>query len=105
MTDVVLVLTTLDAEADGPAFALALVQARVAACVTILAPMVSVYRWKECVEQRSEQQLVIKTTAEQVEPLKAWLGANHSYSVPEVLVLPVSGGGAAYLAWLTESVG
>ena len=101
----VLILTTLGVAADAPAFARGLVEARLAACVSVLPPMTSVYRWKDGIEAEPEQQLVIKTTAAQVDALTAWVAAHHPYAVPELLVIPVAGGGEAYLAWLSSSVG
>lgn len=104
MTDAVLVLTTIGGQADAPAFARALVDARLAACVSILPPAVSIYRWKDGVEQEAEQPLAIKTTRARVEALRAWMAAHHPYEVPELLVVPVADGGEAYLAWLTAAV-
>ncbi len=104
MTDAVLVLTTLGGQADAPAFARVLVDARLAACVSLLPPMTSIYRWKEGVEQAQEQPVVIKTTRARLDALRAWMAVNHPYEVPEFLVLPVAEGGDAYLAWLRESV-
>lgn len=104
MSHPVLVLTTFPASWDGPATARQLVDARLAACVTVLPPMVSVYRWNDGITSEQEQQLVIKTTEARLEALRGWLAANHPYEVPELLVLPVEGGGEAYLAWLTASV-
>jgi periplasmic divalent cation tolerance protein len=104
MTDAVLVLTTLGGQADVPAFARVLVDARLAACVSLLPPMTSIYRWKEGVEQAQEQPVVIKTTRARLDALRVWMAVNHPYEVPEFLVLPVAEGGDAYLAWLRESV-
>ncbi len=104
MSQPVLVLTTCPASWDGPAAARQLVDARLAACVTVLPPVVSVYRWNDGISSEPEQQLVIKTTEARLEALQAWMAATHPYEVPEFLVLPVSGGGEAYLAWLTASV-
>jgi periplasmic divalent cation tolerance protein len=98
----VLVLTTLGAEADAIALARTLVAERLAACVNVLPAMTSIYRWKENVEQEREQQLVIKTSAAQLDALQAWLLANHPYDTPELLVLEASGS-AAYLRWVGES--
>jgi len=100
----VLVLTTLDAEADASSFAQTLVSERLAACVNVLPAMSSVYRWKGAVESAREQQLVIKTTAERIEAVKARLLELHPYEVPELLIVPVSGGSEPYLSWLSESV-
>ena len=65
MTDFVIVITTLPAEADIETFAAQLVEERLAACVNILPAMRSVYRWKSAVERADERQLVIKTTRSQ----------------------------------------
>ena len=100
----VIVLTTLGADADATAFARTLVEERLAACVNILPPMRSVYRWKGSVEEDREQQLVIKTSRERLETLQQRLHALHPYEVPEFIVLPIVGGSQAYLEWLAESV-
>lgn len=100
-----IVLTTLGADADAGALARTLVEERLAACVNVLPTMSSIYRWQGRVEQARERQLVIKTTAGQLPLLKARLGALHPYEVPELLVLTVSGGSEAYLAWLRDAVG
>lgn len=101
----VLVLTTLGADADGGAFARTLVGERLAACVNVLPPMTSVYRWKDAVEQDREQLLIVKTTADRLAALEARVRQLHTYDLPEFLVIPASGGSAAYLAWVNESVG
>ena len=95
-------LTTLGADADAIAMARALVDAGVAACVNVLPPMTSVYRWKGQVEQAREQQLVIKTSPAQRPALEAWLRAHHPYETPELLVLGADGS-EAYLRWIVES--
>jgi periplasmic divalent cation tolerance protein len=100
---VVIVLTTLPAEADAEAFAEALVQERLAACVSIGAPMTSVYTWHGSVERAGERQLILKTVGGRVPTLKARLASLHPYEVPELLVLPAADGGDAYLAWVRES--
>ena len=107
-SDAVLVLTTLPTGADGAGWGRRLVEARLAACVSVLPGLTSVYRWRdaagqETIEDAAEQQIVIKTTPARLEALKAWLAANHPYEVPELLVLPVAGGGDAYLAWISSS--
>lgn len=96
----VIVLTTFPADRDPHALASTLVQERLAACVNVLPPMRSVYRWEGKVEEASEHQLVIKTRAERVEAVKTRLAALHPYDVPEVLVLPIAGGSDSYLQWL-----
>ena len=99
----IVVLTTLPADADAAALARALVEARVAACVNILPPMMSVYRWREGIEEDAERQLVIKTTRARVGDLWERLRALHPYDVPEFVALPVVEGHEAYLRWVGES--
>ena len=101
---VVLVLTTIAAEADGAALARTLVDERLAACVNVLPAMTSVYRWKGQVEQDREQQVVIKTTRDLLAALDARLRELHSYELPEFLVIATGGGSEAYLQWVEESV-
>ena len=103
MTDYVLILTTLPAEGDAEKFARQLVEERLAACVNILPPMRSVYRWKDAIEQANERQLVIKTTRAQVTALENRLRTLHPYDVPEFVVLPIDAGSADYLSWLSEN--
>ncbi len=104
-TEFVIVLTTFAASADAVGFAGTLVEERLAACVNVLPEMTSVYRWRGKVEREPERQIVIKTTADRVEALRARVAQIHAYEVPEFLVLPVSGGSEAYLQWVSESLG
>jgi periplasmic divalent cation tolerance protein len=101
---VAIVLTTFPADADADALARTLVGERLAACVNILPPMRSIYRWQGAVEEASERQLIIKTAASRVAALKRRLADLHPYDVPEILVLPVSDGGERYLEWIGDSV-
>lgn len=101
---VAIILTTLGADADAAALARTLVEEGLAACVNVLPPMTSVYRWRGDVEQGREQQLIIKTTAARVGDLEARLKSLHPYELPEFLILPAAGGSSAYLAWVRDSV-
>lgn len=102
MADVVLILTTAPAGNAGEAIARVLVDERLAACVNVLAPMASVYRWQGAVEHETEQQLIIKTTSDRIAAIQARIGELHSYEVPECLVVQVADGGAAYLEWVAR---
>lgn len=101
----VLVLTTMAASQDADALARTLVDERLAACVNVLPPMQSIYRWQGRVESEIERQLIIKTSQDRLIDLQSRLLALHPYEVPEFLVIPVAGGTEAYLTWLRESVG
>ena len=101
--DYVLVLSTLPADADAAAFARALVEDRLAACVNMLPVMESVFRWEGRVDCETERQIVIKTLRARVPALWERVRALHPYAVPEFIVLPIVDGNAAYLNWLAES--
>lgn len=100
----VVVLTTFPADEDAGALARALVTERLAACVNVLPPMSSTYRWEDNVEVVSEHQLIIKTMAARVESLKQRLNELHPYDVPELLVVPLTDGAPTYLEWLRQSI-
>jgi len=103
--DYVLVLTTLPADADAGAFAHALVEARLAACVNLLPPMESVFRWQGKIDRDNERQILIKTSRQRVVALWERVRELHPYDVPEFIVLPIVDGNAAYLQWLGEATG
>lgn len=97
------ILTTLGASADAAAFARVLVSDRLAACVNVLPPMTSVYRWKGAIEEDREQQLVIKTTNDRVAAIEARFRELHPYELPEFVVLSAEASNA-YLEWIRDSV-
>ena len=101
--DYVIVLTTIPADADAPAFGRALVDERLAACVNLLPVMESVYRWEGRVEHESERQVVIKTARERVVALWERVREMHPYEVPEFVVIPIVDGNDAYLRWVGEA--
>ena len=105
MSDHVLALTTLPDGFDASQLAQELVAAGLAACVTILPAVKSVYTWKGVPQVESEQQLLIKTTADLVDSLWEVLKDRHPYDVPEFLVVPVVDGSPDYLQWIDRSVG
>jgi periplasmic divalent cation tolerance protein len=107
MNDVVLVFSTAPAAAgDDTAEQLArtLIDERLAACVNVHAPMVSMYRWKGAVERDSERQLVMKTTRERVPALEKRLRELHPYELPEFVVVEAAGGNEKYLEWVAQEV-
>jgi periplasmic divalent cation tolerance protein len=104
VSEIVLVLTTWPADFDAGALARTLVSERLAACVTILPPVRSVYTWDGATQDDVEQQLVIKTTRDGVDGLWQAVKARHPYAVPEFLVLPAADGNPDYLEWVSASV-
>jgi periplasmic divalent cation tolerance protein len=102
MTDLVLVLSTVADEEGAEALARTLVDERLAACVNLLPPMASVYRWKGKLERDTERQLVIKTSRDRVSALESRLKELHPYELPEFIVLPIESGSREYLGWMAE---
>jgi periplasmic divalent cation tolerance protein len=101
MSEIVILLTTLQDEERAEAIARALVTERLAACVNVLPPMISIYRWKGTVERDVERQLVVKTTRDRVAAVQSRVRELHPYELPELLVLPAAGG-AEYLDWVVS---
>lgn len=97
-----LVLTNCPDADCAEAIAAALVEAGLAACVNILAPARSVYRWQGAVERADEVPLLIKTTAARYAALEAAIRARHPYELPEIVALPIDRGLPAYLRWLAD---
>ena len=95
-----LVLTNLPDRAAAERIAELLVEQRLAACVNVLAPCRSVYRWKGALQRDEEHPMLIKTTAERYPALEQALRAAHPYEVPEIVALPVERGLPAYLDWV-----
>lgn len=103
--DVVLILTTCPDDARADALALALLEARLAACVNVLPPMGSQYWWQGRIERAAERQLVLKTTRAHVAAVEAFLAKHHPYELPECLVVAVADGSAAYVNWVRTETG
>ena len=97
-----LVLTNCPDEESANAIALALVEARLAACVNILPRVQSIYRWQGAVESATEIPLFIKSTAANYPALEATIRNRHPYQVPEIIALPVTHGLSAYLDWIAS---
>ena len=96
----VLVLTTLPDRAAADALGRSLVEARLAACVSVGAPVQSIYHWRGSIETSSEVPLTIKTDAELFDAVAAAIRGAHPYELPEILAVPVCNGTADYLAWI-----
>jgi periplasmic divalent cation tolerance protein len=99
------ILVTVSSPEEGDRIADALVGERLAACVNRLDGVTSVYRWKGAVERATESLLVIKTRRDLVDVLAARVRALHSYSVPEVVALPIVAGSPDYLRWISAETG
>lgn len=104
MDEYVILLTTVPDDGQvGQELAHALVNERLAACVSMLPMMHSTYRWQDQIATDTERQVIIKTRRGHIDAIKDRLRALHTYEVPELLVLPVAGGSSAYLDWIASS--
>ena len=104
MNPFIVVYVTVGSPGEGERLAHALVEERLAACVSRLGPVRSVYRWQGQIEQSEEELLIIKTKRDLFERLKSRVQKLHSYSVPEIIALPILEGNEAYLKWLEEQL-
>ncbi len=98
--ETLLVLTNCPDEEVANTIALAVVEARLAACVNILPHVQSIYRWQGSVESATEIPLFIKSTAANYPALESIIRRHHPYEVPEIIALPVAHGLPAYLNWV-----
>lgn len=99
-----IVLVTASSADEASRIARALVEERLAACVNVIPGLRSTYRWQGAVEQADEWLLVIKSARHLLSDLEARVRAAHSYAVPEVLALSITGGSEAYLRWLEAQI-
>lgn len=104
MNDKKIVLTTAGSREEAEEIAHALVERRLAACVNLVGPIHSVYRWQGKVETAAEHLLLIKTTAALFDSVAKAIRELHSYELPECVELPIEAGSVEYLRWIEESV-
>jgi periplasmic divalent cation tolerance protein len=99
-TDCIVVLVTAGSHEEGERIADALVTEQLAACVNLVGPIRSIYRWENQIQRDQEVLLIIKTRAALYAALEARVRAVHSYQTPEVIAVPIITGSEAYLDWL-----
>jgi periplasmic divalent cation tolerance protein len=100
MSEELVVLVTVPSREQGEAIAGAIVGEALAACVNVVGPIRSIYRWQGEVCRDDEHLLIVKTTAARYDALEARVRAIHPYELPEVIALPIERGSAPYLEWL-----
>ncbi|MEO8604882.1 MAG: divalent-cation tolerance protein CutA [bacterium] len=105
MTEALVVLVTVASRQAGEALAEVLVGEALAACVNIIGPIRSIYRWQGAVCRDDEHLLLIKTTSARYAELEARVRELHTYDNPEIIALPVAHGAAAYLEWIKGVTG
>ncbi|MHC4176414.1 MAG: divalent-cation tolerance protein CutA [Planctomycetota bacterium] len=104
MAEYIQVVTTTEHEEEAQAIARALVDQRLAACVQVLGPITSTYRWEGKLETSREWQCWAKSRRELFEQIEGAIRRLHPYQVPEILAVEILAGSRSYLAWLDEEV-
>ena len=104
MPEPVIVLITASSREEAEQIATTLVEEMLAACVNVIPGVASIYRWEGKVERAEEWLLLAKSRSDVMGELVQRVQALHSYEVPEILALPLAGGGEAYLRWLDGAV-
>ena len=102
MPDPIVVFVTCGSEEEALKIANALVEEHLAACVNLVSPVRSIYRWEGKIWDEKEWLLIIKTQKQRFEELEKKVKSLHSYSVPEIISLPIVEGSSSYLNWLEE---
>lgn len=99
----ILIISTTNNPAEANKLAGLLVEEKAAACVSISSRVTSVYRWKSNVEREEEIMLFIKTVKDNYKKVETLIVENHSYEVPEIISLPLTGGEEKYLQWIVDN--
>jgi len=103
MSDPIVVLVTCGSEEEALKIANVLVEEHLAACVNLISPIRSIYRWEGKIWDEKECLLIIKTQKQRFEELEKKVKSLHSYSVPEIISLPINKGSMSYLNWIKEN--
>jgi len=98
------VLVTCSSREEAEKISKTLVEEKLAACVNIISTIKSIFWWEGKIDEAEEHLLIIKTKAEKIENLIAKIKGLHSYSVPEIISLPVLEGNKEYLTWIEKSL-
>jgi periplasmic divalent cation tolerance protein len=104
MLDYIQVVTTTEHREDAERIARTLVEERLAACVQVVGPISSTYRWRGTIETAQEWQCWAKSRCDLYDQIEQAIRRLHPYEVPEILAVPVLAGSASYLAWLDAEV-
>ena len=104
MADYAVVLVTAPSTVEAESIAALLLDRRLIACANLVPGVTSLFRWEGKVDRADEVLLVMKTRQDLVPQVTQAVVEAHSYDVCEVIALPVIGGSAPYLSWVSESV-
>lgn len=103
VTDFRVVFVTVPNDAQAEHLTKLVIENRLAACVTQINDVKSTYWWENQIETSGEHLLIMKTRSGLLEALMTTIKKNHSYSVPEIIALPIVEGNPDYLHWISES--
>jgi len=101
--DPIVALVTCGSEEEALKIANALVEEHLAACVNLVSPIRSIYRWEGKIWDEKEWLLIIKTQKQRFDELEQKVKSLHSYAVPEIISLPIIEGAISYLNWIKEN--
>lgn len=104
MSEHLQVLTTTGSEEEAARIAASLVERRLAACVQVVGPVVSRYRWQGEVEEEREWQCLVKTSRAAYPAIETAIRELHSYDEPEIIATPIVAGSPGYLAWIDANI-
>jgi periplasmic divalent cation tolerance protein len=104
MSEYIQAMTTAGSEEEAERIGAALVERRLAACVQVIGPIASRYRWQGKVETAHEWMCLAKTSAVRYPELEGAIRELHSYDEPEIVATPIVAGSAGYLAWIGASL-
>ena len=104
MTDKILVLTTASSKEEARRIGRVLVERLLAACVSIVPQLDSIYRWEGEIEEAEEWLLMVKTSRGAFERVRDAINELHSYDLPECISVAIDEGSAEYLSWIGQSV-
>lgn len=97
-------ITNLPSREAAVKLAEQLIEARMAACVNVLAPCLSIYHWQGKTESAQETPVLIKTVLARYQEVEKLIRANHPYELPEIIQVPICGGLPAYLDWVESEI-
>ncbi len=98
------VLVTAKDKKEAKKISLGLIKAKLAACVNIVDKIDSLFFWEGKIDQAKESLLVIKTRKEKLSRIIKLVKSLHSYTVPEIIALPIAGADRSYLRWIDASL-
>ncbi|MER0214750.1 MAG: divalent-cation tolerance protein CutA [Nitrosomonas sp.] len=101
--EAVLIISNFPDQKTATLLAEALIEQRLAACVNVLSPCVSIYRWQGKIESAGEVPVLIKTRKQHYDRVEQLIKMMHPYELPEVIMVPIAGGLPAYLQWIADT--